>query len=62
MRNHFQSQGVPGQREAGTVISDGNEYSKGGGGYLLAQPQLENMLPHTLQVMLIRPRLVLERS
>ena len=40
----------------------GNEYSKGTSGHSLAQAQLENMLPHTLQVLVIRPKLLLERS
>ena len=40
----------------------GNEYSEGRGGYSLAQAQLENMLLYTLQVMVIRPKLLLERS
>ena len=39
-----------------------DEYPEGRGGYPLAQAQLENMLPHTLQVRAIRPKLLLERS
>ena len=45
----------------GHLFQKGNEYSKGRGGYSLAQPQLENMLLHTLQVVIIRPKLLLER-
>ena len=44
----------------GHLFQMGNEYSKGRGGYLLAQAQVENMLPHTLQVVVIRPKLLLE--
>ena len=40
----------------------GNEDSNERGGYSLAQAQLENMLPHPLQVMVIRPKLLLEKS
>ncbi len=46
----------------GHFILDGDEYSKGRGGDSLAPAQLENRLPHTLQAMVIRPKLVLERS
>ena len=46
----------------GFIFWVGNEYSKGGGGHLLAQAQLENMLPHPLQVMVMRPKLLPERS
>lgn len=60
-QNHFQSHGIPNKGKQGPFILDGNEYSKQRGGYSLAQAQLENMLPHTLQVKAVRPKLLPER-
>ena len=55
MGNRFQSHGAPNKGKQGHLFCMGNEYSKGRGGYYLAKAQLENRLPHILQVMVIRP-------
>ena len=52
----------PNKGKEGHLFQMGNEYSKGRGKYALAQTQIENMLPHTLQVMVTRPKLLLERT
>ena len=61
--NHFQSCGCPRTWERrGLLFGMGPKYSRGRGEHSLAQAHLENMLPHTLQVTVIRPKPLLEQK
>ena len=55
----FQSWAPHAWESSGHLFRMENEYLKERGEYSLAQVQLENMLPHTLHVMVIRPKLLL---
>ena len=52
----------PNKGKQGHLLGMGNEHSKGRGGYWLVQAQLENMLPRTSHVIVIRPKLLLARD